>query len=68
MKEDFGMLIVPNDLRDAIYHSIDEKLTALQAGMVEAERERLYHELLQYWDDHGVIPEYVLTLLGEETP
>jgi hypothetical protein len=49
------IVIVPNSLRDAI----NEKLDAAIAICPQAEKERdaLYHRLLEYFDEHGVIPD-----------
>lgn len=52
------IVIVPNHLRDAI----NEKLDAAFKEVPEAEKDRdvLYHKLLEYFDEHGVIPDFKL--------
>ena len=52
------LVIVPDSLRLAI----DAKLDAAIAAVPDAakDREHLYHELLCYFDDHGVLPEFSL--------
>jgi len=51
--------VVPDSLRLAI----EEKLDAEIAKVPEAapDREHLYGQLLAYFNDHGVIPEFTLT-------
>ncbi len=51
-----SIVIVPNVLRDAINARLDDALRDAPAEAV-AEREHLYHQLLEYYDEHGVIPE-----------
>ena len=55
--------IIPNSLRDAI----NVKLDAAFQECPEAERERdsLYRELLEYFDEHGEIPDFRITRKGE---
>jgi len=53
-----ALCIVPNDLRDAIYKKIDEQLVDRPA-LVE-HRESIYLDLLNYFDEHGVIPDFSL--------
>jgi hypothetical protein len=54
------MVIVPNDLRDAINAKIDAEIANLpedQRQKAENCREHMYHQLLSYFDDHGAIPD-----------
>jgi hypothetical protein len=55
--------VIPNSLRDAI----NEKLDNAFAGMdVKAEdRESVYNQLLNYFDEHGYIPEFEITKKGK---
>jgi len=52
------IVIVPNELRDAL----NEKLDAAFLEVPEAEKDRdvLYHQLLSYFDEYGVIPNFKL--------
>ena len=53
------MVVVPNSLRDAIYAKIDPQLEKLPE--LKDQRENIYGELLAYYDEHGVIPDFELT-------
>ncbi len=53
------LLIVPNHVRDAIEAAIDKELNG--RPLEAAEREDIYHDLLRYYDEHGVIPDFSLT-------
>jgi hypothetical protein len=52
------LVIVPNSLRDAI----NAKLDAAIAEVPDAEKDReiLYGQLLDYFDEHGVVPDFSL--------
>lgn len=52
------LVIVPNELRDAI----NQKLDAALAKYPEAAqgREELYSQLLSYFDEHGALPDFTL--------
>ncbi len=50
--------IIFNELRDAIYEKIDAQLVDHPA-LVE-HREAIYSDLLRYFDEHGVIPDFSL--------
>ena len=52
------IIAVPNYIRD----QINAKLDAAIAEVPEAEKDRevLYQQLLQYLDEHGVIPDFSL--------
>lgn len=52
------IVIVPNNLRDALYTKIDEQLVS-HPGLIE-QREEIYKDLLTYFDEHGVIPNFSL--------
>lgn len=57
------LVIVPNELRDAINGEIDQALAG--RPMPESEREDLYRYLLSYYDECGSIPSIQLQ---EKTP
>ena len=52
------IMIVPNVLRDLI----NAKLDAAFAACPDAERDReiLYKQLLEYFDEHGTVPDFTL--------
>ena len=52
------MVIVPNSLRDAIMERLDAEI-AKHPG-AEKDRDVLYSQLLGYFDEHGVIPDFSL--------
>lgn len=54
------MVIVPNELRDEIYRRVDRVL-ADAPEEAQAGREDFYQELLNHFDEHGYIPEFVIT-------
>lgn len=54
-------VIVPNHVSDAINAALDNEFKAM--GSIEAdkaakEREHLYNALLDYYNEHGEIPEF----------
>lgn len=51
-----SFVIVPNELRDAIYAKIDPQLESLP--LLKDKREEIYSQLLSYYDDHGKIPDF----------
>ena len=58
-------VIVPNALRD----EINKKLDAAIAGCPGAEQDRaeIYQQMLVFYDEHGYVPDFVLTLKEDET-
>ena len=57
------MVIVPNDLRDAINTKLDAAIAELpepDRPFAEKDREFLYSQLLDAFDEHGVIPDFTL--------
>jgi len=52
------MIIVPNVLRD----TINTKLDAAFKKVPDAEKDRdiLYHQLLDYFDEYGKLPDFEL--------
>ena len=57
------MVIVPNELADAIHAKISAAIAELPEGeheTAEADRPALYQHLLSYFDEHGMIPDFSL--------
>ena len=52
------LVIVPNQLRDTIYQKIDEQIKLTPDALPE--RENLYYQLLDYYDENGTIPDFSL--------
>lgn len=50
------VVIVLNQLRDSIYEKIDSQLENLPH--LKEKREEIYNQLLNYYDDHGIIPDF----------
>ncbi len=48
--------IVPNYVSDAIYEKIDAEIEKTPGS--EPHRELFYSQLLNYFDEHGKIPEF----------
>ena len=58
------LVVVPDCLRDAINAKIDGEIAKLPEALrpkAEACRDHMYHELLSYFDEHGVIPDCHIT-------
>ena len=58
------LVVVPGCLRDAINAKIDGEIEKLPANMrhkAEECRDQMYHELLSYFDEYGVIPDCHIT-------
>jgi NADH:ubiquinone oxidoreductase subunit E len=53
-----GFLIVPDTLYEAIHKRLDEEFTKFPDA--EADRDALYHQLLEYFTEFGYIPEFTL--------
>lgn len=53
-----SIVVVPNDLRDAIYAAIDKELNGRPCD--DADREVIYEQILAYFDEHGRIPDFSL--------
>lgn len=51
-------VIVPNGLRDAIYAKVDAAI--VEAPDAAPDREYFYGLLLDYYNEHGVVPEFTL--------
>lgn len=52
-------VIVTNALRDDIHRRIDAALAGRPCSADE--RESIYQQLLAYFDEHGVLPDFSLT-------
>jgi len=50
------LVIVPYNLRIAIYEAIDKQLELCQEA--RPDREYFYQALLEYFDKHGIIPDF----------
>ena len=50
------LVIVPNVLRDAINEKLD--LALKECPEAASGREYFYQRLLQYFDEHGILPEF----------
>lgn len=57
------LVIVPNDLRDKINAAIDQALDGRPCD--DASREVIYGQLLEYFDDHGELPDFTLSPKAE---
>jgi len=53
------MVIVPNEVRDAINAKLDAAIAA--CPQAAKDRTALYNQLLAYFDDHGEVPDFDLT-------
>lgn len=49
-------VVVPNELRDAIYERVDEELK--KHPELRDQRESIYQDILKYYDEHGSIPDF----------
>ena len=52
------MVIVPNELRDAIKAKLDTAIAACPDAAKD--RDVLYSQLLAYFDEHGEVPDFGL--------
>lgn len=52
------LVIVPNAVSQAINNALD--MAIKECPEAEGSRDALYHELLQYFDENGVIPDFSL--------
>jgi hypothetical protein len=52
------VLIIPNYVADAINAKLDIALAECPEAV--GDRDALYHQLLGYFDEHGVIPNFSL--------
>ena len=55
------LVIVPNALRDEINAKLDAALAEFPECK-QQDRDQLFAELLAYYDDHGVIPDFSLKI------
>ena len=52
------LVIVPNHLSDQINAKLDTAIAEVPDA--EKDREMLYHQLLGYFHEHGIIPDFTL--------
>lgn len=60
-----SVMIVPNSLRDAIYAKID--IAIAQCPGATPGRDYFYDRLLEYFNEHGEIPDFDLKILTYNT-
>ena len=53
------LVIVPNELRDAIQRKLGEALKDFPECSKE-DRQFLYQQILKYYNEHGVVPDFQL--------
>ena len=53
-----SIVIVPNIVREAIDAKIDKQL--LLQPSLKKHRKEIFQELLEYFDEHGEIPDFTL--------
>lgn len=51
-------VVVPDDLYDAIQAKLDDAFKDCPGATKD--RDFLYHELLNYYNEHGIIPDFSL--------
>lgn len=56
-------LIVPNHVSDAIDRALEKAFEAVPEAVKE--REQLYGKLLDYYNEHGAIPDF--TIVNKQT-
>jgi hypothetical protein len=61
------ILIVPTALHDAINSKLDAALAECPGTQLD-DREALYAQLLEYFDEHGVVPEFRLVKIIVDPP
>lgn len=59
-------LVIPNSLRDEINRRLDEQIAL--APDAEADREVLYNQLVHYFNENGVIPDFSLVKKDDPHP
>ena len=52
------MIIEPNALKDAIHAKLDAAFKKVPDA--EKDRDILYHQLLDYFDEYGILPDFEL--------
>ena len=52
------LVVVPDSLRNAINEKLDAAIA--QCPDAEKDREVLYSQLLAYFNEHGVVPDFTL--------
>lgn len=64
-----SFLVVPNSLSEEIYRAVDAAIAQVPESdfpAVVKERDRFYHILLAYFDEHGVIPTFSISNEGRK--
>lgn len=59
------IVIVPNELRDAINQRLDAAFAACPGAEGEVDREHLYQWMLAYYDERGELPEFRIQKVAE---
>jgi len=57
-------VLVPNHVRTAINDKINAQLKMNPEAA--SERERIYDQLLRYYDEHGTVPDFTLARLEDK--
>lgn len=57
------MVIVPDSLRNAINNKLDAAIAEVPDAAKD--RDELYQQLLEYFDEHGVLPDFSLVNTAE---
>jgi hypothetical protein len=52
------LVIVPNELRDAINENLDAAIR--QKPEADKDREMMYDQLLNFYNEHGYVPDFSL--------
>lgn len=61
-----SIVIVPDSLSEAIYKKIDEQLEKVPEA--RSIRKEIFQNLLNYYNEHGVIPDFTLELTNQAKP
>jgi len=59
------MVIVPDSLRNAINVKLDAAICTCPGAVKD--RDVLYQQLLEHFDEHGVLPDFKLTRVRAQT-
>lgn len=57
-----NIVIVPNFVSDTINAALDRKLALFPEA--EKDRAHLYSQLIEYYNEHGVVPDFSITKKG----
>jgi hypothetical protein len=53
-----GFIVVPDALYNAIHKRLDEEFQKFPDA--EKDRDHLYHQILEFFSEHGFLPEFTL--------